>query len=44
MVENAASSEWETIYIAMGSLLLALAIAIRLTKTSGEIQNEKKTP
>jgi hypothetical protein len=39
MVEKAGSSGWETMNMAIGPLFLALAIAIRLTKTSGEIKN-----
>jgi len=35
------SSQWEDAYIAMGPLLLAFAVAIRITKASGEIRNAK---
>lgn len=44
LTEKKDLTEWETTYIAIGPLFLAIAIAIRLTKTSGEIRNEKKAP
>jgi len=36
------SSDLENTYIAIGPLLLAIAVALRVTKTSGEISNAKK--
>jgi hypothetical protein len=41
VTEKKNSSDAEDFYIAMGPLLLALAIAVRVTKTSGEIKNAK---
>lgn len=38
------SSRWENAYLAMGPLLLAVAVALRITKTSGEIRNAKRKP
>jgi len=42
--ERTKSSKWENAYLAMGPLLLAVAVALRITKTSGEIRNAKRKP
>jgi hypothetical protein len=42
LVDRADSTDWETANAALGPLLLAFAIAIRITKTTGEIRNDRK--
>ena len=44
IAEKTKSSKWENAYLAMGPLLLAVAVALRITKTSGEIRNAKRKP
>jgi hypothetical protein len=38
ITQRTKSSKWENAYLAMGPLLVALAVALRITKTTGEIQ------
>jgi hypothetical protein len=42
ITEKTKSSKWENAYLAMGPLLLAIAVALRITKTTGEIRNAKR--
>jgi hypothetical protein len=44
ITEKTKSSKWENAYLAMGPLLLAVAVALRITKTTGEIQNARRRP
>ena len=44
IAEKTKSSKWENAYLAMGPLLLAVAVALRITRTSGEIRTAKRQP
>jgi hypothetical protein len=42
ITEKTRSSKWENAHLAMGPLLLAVAMALRITKTTGEIRNARR--